>query len=186
MRLTIGILSIALLLTSAGSASAQSDAPGDKANATTPEKVLRTYRLSYTITESDGGKRLGVQHFTLTATGDQREARAKLGSKVPIVTGSTNSSSALTRNEVQYIDVGLSISSIVKEFATGIEVLSKFEQSNVAEDKSPVSGNDPVIRQATLENTALLTPDKPVVLGSLDVPGSSRHLDVEVVLEIVK
>jgi hypothetical protein len=40
--------------------------------------------------------------------------------------------------------------------------------------------------QATLQSTALLTAGKPVMLGSLDVPGSTRHLDIEVVLEPVR
>jgi len=46
-----------------------------------------------------------------------------------------------------------------------------------------VGKNDPVVRQTTLSTTALLNPGKPVMLGALDIPGSTRHLEVEVVLE---
>jgi hypothetical protein len=63
---------------------------------------------------------------------------------------------------------------------------SDVEQTGVSEEQSTGGRGDPVIRQANLQNTALLTPGKPVMLGSLDVPGSTRHLDVEVVLEVVR
>ncbi len=44
---------------------------------------------------------------------------------------------------------------------------------------------DPVVRQTSVEGTAFLTAGKPVVLGSLDIPGSTRHLDVDVMMEVV-
>jgi len=187
MKLTAGILSLSLMLTCGSIAFGQTEATSEKTPATdSQEKSPRTYRLNYTITESDGSKRIGTQHFALTATGDRKEARAKLGSRVPIVTGSYNTDKTGVSNQFQYVDIGLSISASIREFQSGVEVFSKFEQSSLAEEKSLVGSSDPVIRQATLENTALLTADKPIVLGSLDIPGSTRHLDVEVVLEIVK
>jgi hypothetical protein len=48
-----------------------------------------------------------------------------------------------------------------------------------------VGAQEPVVRQTVLEGTSFLTPGKPLVLGSLDIPGSARHLDVEVVMEQV-
>jgi hypothetical protein len=32
---------------------------------------------------------------------------------------------------------------------------------------------------------SFVLPGKPLVLGSMDIPGSTRHLDVEVVMEVV-
>jgi type II secretory pathway component GspD/PulD (secretin) len=112
----------------------------------------------------------------------------KLGSKVPIATGSYSTiTSSLPQNvQFQYVDVGLNITARVREFTTGVEVYSKLEQSSVAEEKTILQTNEPVIRQASLQNTALLTAGKPVTLGSLDIPGSTRHLDIEVVLEAVR
>jgi len=43
---------------------------------------------------------------------------------------------------------------------------------------------DPVIRQSTLDGTRLWS-RKAVVLGSLDVPGSTRKLKIEVLSELV-
>jgi hypothetical protein len=67
-----------------------------------------------------------------------------------------------------------------------VRLRTKVVQSSVAEDKSGVGNSDPVIRQTTLEGTSTLVQGKPLVLGSLDVPGSTRHQEVEVVSELVR
>jgi hypothetical protein len=41
-------------------------------------------------------------------------------------------------------------------------------------------------RTWTLEAVAMLTPGKPVVLGSLDIPGTTRREVIEVVSELVR
>jgi len=185
MKRTIGILGIVLVL-SCGSAKvfAQTDAPAPKASETKIETAPTTYRLTYTLTEMDGSKRIGTQHFALTVT-PGRDGRIKLGSKIPIATGSSKPENQ-TLTQFQYQDVGLNISARIREIAAGVWLDSNVEQSSVSEEQSSVGIKDPVIRQAKLENTAQLTPGKPVMLGSLDVPGSTRHLDVEVVLEVVR
>jgi len=183
MKLTSGILGIALVLSCGGvRAIAQQDAAAPQAKV---ESAPTCYRLTYTITELDGAKRIGTQHFAMTVDPNTGDSQFKLGSKVPIITGTTKPDS-LMQTQVQYQDVGLSISARVKEYPTGVEVHSRVEQSSVSEEQSTVERNDPVIRQAVLQNTALLTLGKPVMLGSLDVPGSTRHLDIEVVLELVR
>jgi hypothetical protein len=184
MKRTIEILGIALALACGGATlAAQTD---EASKTSSPEAAPATYRLSYTITELDGGKRLGTQHFSLTVNPNTGNASIKMGSKVPIATGSSTASGTGTQVQFQYVDVGLNISAHVRDFASGVEVFSKLEQSGMAEEESGMGKGDPIIRQALLENTALLTAGKPVMLGSLDVPGSTRHLDVEVVLEVVR
>jgi hypothetical protein len=185
MKRTIGFLGIALLL-SCGSTRvfAQADAPTPKASETKVETAPATYRLTYTLTEMDGGKRIGTQHFSLTVN-PGKEGRIRLGSKVPIAMESSNPAS-LAPAQVQYQDVGLFIQVRLKESAAGVLADSEVQQTGVSEEQSTVGRGDPVIRQANLQNTALLTLGKPVMLGSLDVPGSTRHLDIEVILEVVR
>jgi hypothetical protein len=186
MKVAGGILGIALVL-SCGSSRviAQTSAATPKADAAKAESAPTCYRLTYTITELDGAKRIGTQHFAMTVDPSSGESQLKLGSKVPIVTESSNPQS-LAPSQVQYQDIGLHISARLHEYATGEEVYSRVEQTSLSEEQSTVGRNDPVIRQATLQSTALLTLGKPVMLGSLDVPGSTRHLDIEVVLEVVR
>src|SRR3978361_763773 len=46
----------------------------------------KLYRLTYTLTEADGGKRIGLQHYSMVVTGGQR-TMMKEGSRVPLTTG---------------------------------------------------------------------------------------------------
>jgi hypothetical protein len=185
MKRTIGFLGIALLL-SCGSTRvfAQADAPTPKASEAKIEKSPTTYRLTYTLTEMDGSKRIGTQHFSLTVN-PMNTGRIKLGSRIPIATGLSNQEGT-AQAQFQYNDIGLTIYVNLKEFAAGVLADSSVDQTGISEEQSSVGRNNPVIRHAHLENTALLAPGKPVMLGSLDVPGSTRHLDVEVVVEVVR
>ncbi len=149
------------------------------------DRPKKAYRLTYTITESDGAKRVGTQHFAMVAAPGQRTV-LKQGSKVPIATGSysaTGSTGAQT--QFTYLDIGMNFDATLDELANGVKLRTKVEQLSIAEQVSGVGTQDPIIRQSSMEGTSLLTLGKPLVLGSIDIPGSTRHLDVEVVVEPV-
>jgi type II secretory pathway component GspD/PulD (secretin) len=141
------------------------------------DRPRKSYRLTYSITELDGGKRVGVQHFSMIVTSGQR-TQVKQGSRVPIVTESDKDNT-----QVQYIDIGLNFDSTLDQYGSGAKLSTKVEQTSVAEEKSGVVPQDPVVRQTMIANTSFLLPGKPAVLGSLDVAGSTRHLDIDVMME---
>ena len=149
------------------------------------DRPKKTYRLTYTIAEMDGSKRIGSQRFAMVLTSGQRTLM-KQGSKVPVVTGTNNKDSGTMENAVSYLDIGMNFDATLEESANGVSLRSKVEQLSLAEEKSGVGVQDPVLRQTVLEGTSFLVPGKPLVLGSVDIPGSTRHLDVEVVMEQVK
>ena len=147
------------------------------------DKTKKIYRLTYTMTEKDGGKTIGVQHFSvIVASGSRTDF--KQGSRVPISVA-TNAAPG-SNAEITYIDIGQEIEASLDGYLDGVRLRTKVVQSSVAEDKSGVGTQDPVIRQTTLEGTSTLVQGKPLVLGSLDVPGSTRHQEVEVVSELVR
>ena len=155
-----------------------------------PAPTARAYRLLWTIEESDGGKHVNTQHFEMVVTTGGRTT-TKLGSKVPVVTGSySGNSSAGVQTQFQYLDVGLNLDASLDETPTGLRLRSKVEQSSVADDKATLNGgvefHEPIIRQAVMEGTSLLTLGKSITLGSLDVPGSTHHIDISVTLENIK
>ena len=149
------------------------------------DRPKKTYRLTYTIAESDAGKRVGVQHFAMIVVTGQRTT-LKQGSKVPIATGSYIASNSQTQTQMTYLDVGMNFDATLDEFANGVRLNSKVEQSSIAEEKSGAGAQDPIVRQTVLQGTSFLTQGKPLILGSLDIPGSTRHLDIEVVMDLVK
>ncbi len=146
------------------------------------DRPKKTYRLTYTITDMDEGKKLGSQHFSLVVVSGGRTTM-KNGSKVPVVTGSYTASSG-SQSQNTYLDVGLNLDASLDESENGVRLRTKVERSSVADEKS--GSGTPVIRQTVLEGTSTLVQGKPVVLGSMDIPGSTRHLDVEVVMEAGK
>ena len=157
------------------------------------DRARKSYRLTYTITESDGGKPTGVQHVALVVLVGGRTT-LKQGVRLPIVTGSGDGKDLKDSAQVQYIDIGLNIDANLDGYPDGLRLKTKIEQSGLADDKSGlgpgiVSGlgsQDPVIRQTTLEATSTLMQGKAVVLGSLDVPGTTKREQIEVVSEPVK
>jgi type II secretory pathway component GspD/PulD (secretin) len=143
----------------------------------------KLYRLTYTINESDSGKHTGAQSFTLIVASGGKTT-FKQGSRVPIVTG-VNGDPA-TGTQVQYMDVGLNIEASADGYMDGLRLRSKVEQTNVADEKSGVGTQDPIVRQTVLDDTTTLAPGKTLILGSLEIPGSTRKQEIAVVAELVK
>jgi type II secretory pathway component GspD/PulD (secretin) len=148
------------------------------------DRPKKTYRLTYTITDTDGGKRVGTQHFAMIVVAGQRTV-LKQGDKVPVATG-YHGGGADARTDMTYLDVGMNFDATLDEFANGVRLNSKVEQLSVADEKSGAGAQDPIIRQTQIQSTSFLTAGRPLILGSLDIPGSTRHVDIEVVMDLVK
>ncbi len=149
------------------------------------DRLKKTYRVSYTITETDSGKHVGMQRFSMIVVSGGRTT-LKQGSKVPVVTGTYNPGSSSAQTQMTYLDVGMNFDASLDEFVDGVRLRTKVEQSGIAEEKSGVGAQDPIVRQTVLEGTSILVPGKALTLGSLDIPGTTRHLEIEVVLEAVR
>ena len=146
-----------------------------------PHKV---YRLTYSISEIEGGKRTGTQHVSLIVlTGTKTTLRQ--GSRIPILTGSLSADSNTPSTQVQYVDVGLNIDATVEGSSESLRLQTKVEQSSLAEERSGIGAQDPIIRQTTLQGDTLISQGKPLLLGSLDIPGGIRQQEIEVVSELV-
>jgi type II secretory pathway component GspD/PulD (secretin) len=160
--------------------------PEDIANA---QKILadidrprKTYRLTYTI--SDGSAQGGGQRFVMIV-GSGNKTTLKQGARVPIVTGSFGTGSD-QNTQVQYMDVGINLDATLEGRGDEMRLRTKIEQTSVAEEKSNVGIQDPVIHQSVLEGESAIMLGKPVMLGSVDLPGSGKRVEVSVVAEVMK
>lgn len=140
------------------------------------------YRLTYTLTDFDGTRRLSSQHYVLAAM-DGQLTTLKQGSKVSVSTGTYNVPSADVENQLAYVDVGLSFDATVSSVAGGATLKSRVEQSSLADDKPLPAGQNPMIQQTMLQGVYLVPLGKPTPLGTLDLPGTTHHLEIEVLLE---
>jgi type II secretory pathway component GspD/PulD (secretin) len=145
------------------------------------DRPRKAYRLTYTITETGSGQSNSGQHVTLIVTSGGT-TDFKRGSKVPIAIGTYTQT---PHADVQYQDIGLQIEATLNGYVDGVHLRSKIAQSDVSDEKSGIGTQDPIFRQTTLDGTATLVPGKPLILGSLDIPGTNRHQQVEVVSEAI-
>jgi type II secretory pathway component GspD/PulD (secretin) len=148
------------------------------------DKPRKLYRLTYTITDFDAGRRTGSAHDVLLVVAGMK-TNFKQGSRVPIVIGTAYNQTSAQSSQIQYEDVGLSIEATVTGTPEDLMLFTRVEQSSLAGEKSATTAADPVIQQTSVSGTVELAESKPAVLGSLDIPGTARHQEIEVVAELV-
>ena len=151
------------------------------------DRPKKNYRLTYTVSEKDGGKLVRTEHYAMVVTSGQTTT-LKQGSKVPLATGSysagaSDKTPAGVQTQMTYIDVGMNFDATLFGMGDNAMLKSSVEQSSIAPETSGVGPQDPIVRQTSLKGVALLAPGKPQVLGSLDIPGSTTHLDIEVLMQ---
>lgn len=143
------------------------------------DRTKKAYRLTYTITDTDNGQTLGTRHVDLVVASGG-EADLKQGTRVPIVTGKFDTGSSNANTQVQYQDVGLRIDATLSGTPDDLRLRTRIEQSSLADEKYGLGVQDPVIRQTSLNATSILAQGKSSLLGSLDIPGGTRHMEIEV------
>lgn len=146
------------------------------------DRPRKTYRLTFTIADSDNGKRVGIQHISMIVAAGQRSV-LKQGDKIPVATGTYGKGSDPMQTQFQYLDVGINLDATLEDTPNGLQLKSKVEQSSVGEPSTIAGVQEPVFRQTSIEGTSKLSPGKPLTLGSMDVTGTTRHIDVEVIAE---
>lgn len=149
------------------------------------DRPRKAYSLTYNITESESGQPKGTQKVMLITASGTRTV-LKQGNRVPVVTSTSAPGDSGQSTQVQYIDVGLTIEATLDGQTGALALHSKIEQSSLATEQSSAGARDPDVLQTALDSVSTLMPGKPLLLGSLDIPGTTRHLEIEVVAEAVK
>jgi hypothetical protein len=142
------------------------------------------YRLTYIFTETDSGKRIGVQQYSMVLAPAQR-MQLKEGDRVPVMTGTVGTEPIA--KQTTYVDVGFNFDATVTAYGPdGVRLQTKVERSAIAQEKTSVLAEDPLIRQSTINGVLNLTLNKPQHLGNIDVIGSARQLQIDALVEVVK
>jgi hypothetical protein len=136
------------------------------------------YRLTFTITEMDGSKKVNSQHYVVSGDADAPPTELKLGTKIPIETGASGAGALPPLSQITYIDIGLRINARLRKFANGLELSSNISQSAI--DSRETTLKSPVIRQTSLVSTVLFAEDKLTTLGIMDELGTTHRLQIEV------
>jgi hypothetical protein len=141
--------------------------------------ILGPYRLTYTVTELDGNRRVGSQRYAIVLDAGSAipSAALRLGTKIPIETGAYKTTSP-PQTQISYVDVGLSIDASLRLYKNGLELRSHIVQSAI--DTQHSDPKQPVIRASDFKSTVLLNENKPVTIGNVDMPGTTRILQIQV------
>jgi type II secretory pathway component GspD/PulD (secretin) len=146
------------------------------------DRQQKTYRVTYTIS---GGDNAGAAKMVLMVTPGSK-AISKQGTRVPIMTGAYKAGEGESANtQFQYADIGLTIEASVTGFGDGIRLYSKIEQTSIADEKSNVGIQDPVIKQSVLQSQSAFAPGKPITIGSVEMPGGQR-MQVQATVELAQ
>jgi type II secretory pathway component GspD/PulD (secretin) len=149
------------------------------------DRPHKLYRLTYTVATLEGGKSIGNQHYSLIAQEGQRTT-LKEGDKVPVATGSFSTDNAASQTQFTYLDVGMNFDATVTSVTGGVTLKTKVEQSSIGPTNTIAGVAEPVVRQSVLESVSIAALGKPLMLGSIDIPNSTRHIDVDVMVELLK
>jgi type II secretory pathway component GspD/PulD (secretin) len=148
------------------------------------DRPRKMYRLTYTITDSEPGKSPSTQHISIIALTGVKTV-FKQGRRVPLVTGDVKPTGSSPSTQVQYVDVGLNIEATIASSLQSVQMISRVEQTSIADEVSGIGAQDPIIHQTKLDHASEIVPGKPLALASLDIPGTTRREEIEVVAELV-
>jgi hypothetical protein len=177
--------SIAALLfcVAIASAAPAQDAARPKAEATPQAQTPpRSYRLDYTLTESEDGKKIDSRQYSIGTGGGTQSGRSwlgqvKIGTRVPVVMKSDGT--------IEYVDVGTKIngSIIMRDDAQVLH--TDCDVSSVAPDEAKVDGR-PILRTLTISNETPIVVGKAMVVGTAEDPNSKRKFQLEVTVTEIK
>ena len=150
-----------------------------------PLQPVQSYRLDFSFNEVADGKILNTRHYSMNMTGGNPN-EIKIGTRVPVATGSSSSTPAAT--QYQYLDIGTNIWAQLREHGDEFILVVRGEVSNLDVETGEHSGAllPPVVRQIKINGDTLLVVGKPIVIGSVDDPNSKKQFQLEVTVTKLK
>lgn len=169
--------------TQAQKATPSSDSKAETSPGPARGKSVQPYRLDFSLNELDGGKKINSRHYSMDLTvGSANEI--KIGTRVPVVTVRSEpgaATNALANTQWQYVDIGTNIWAHLRESLDDSDDFQIEVRSDVSDiDKGTEVASAPIIRQMKINGTTLLVIGKPITIGTMDDPNSSRQFQLEV------
>lgn len=189
MKSALMLIATLLLTTASLAAQEQKVAPGaatPSSQNVRPPQPRETYRLDYTITEMEDGKKVNSRTYSVMCEdeGSQTRGVLKVGSRVPVATGPTAPGGGGA--SFTYLDLGMNIEARLSNLADQLSLQSEVEMSSVADSTVPNQASAPVIRQLRVNTNNAIIPGKPVVISTADDVASHRQFQIQVVATKLK
>lgn len=151
------------------------------------DRPRTTYRLTFTLSQFDAGRKLSSIDYSMTLLDGQRMT-LKQGARIPVQTGRYDGSGTASESQFSYVDIGLNFDATLTSNATGAILREKVEQSSLPDvQPAPSPANpasvDPTFHQIVLEGVTSLQLGRVTPLGTFDAQGPNRRTQIDVKLE---
>ncbi len=172
---------LVLVLAVAMGAAAQESKPAPAERRGQFADIGGSYRLDFTVKESDDGKVLNTRSYSMVVVSSSDRGRGrgsvKAVTKMPVVTSDKAGTPTTT-----YINVGFDLSVSLNDTDNGLMLNVYNEIGGLAATEGVnVASSNPLIRSVELNSTSHLVLDKPLLLGSVDDVYSRHRFQVEVI-----
>jgi len=164
----------------------------EKGGAADQARAVQAFRLDFSFNELVDGKKANTRHYSLDLTSGSKN-QLKIGTRVPVATGVVGTNPLVSSTQWQYMDVGTKIwASLFPRPGGDLELQVDSEISNLdipqSHNQNPAGFADahPVMRQLQIGGTTLLETGKPILIGTMDDPNSSRQFQLEVTVTKLK
>jgi hypothetical protein len=164
----------ALALATVQLGAAQADAPKNH----DAEKAVGAYRLDFTLTELEDGKKINSRQYSMNSRSEDWN-EIKIGSRVPVESKG---------EEWQYLDVGTNIrcklldQTDMASLGGSVALSVNADLSSFAIPEQQGQSVHPTIRQMKIGASTIAVVGKPMVVGVVDDPNSKRQFQLEVVV----
>jgi len=171
MRTSVALVATALLLPQLAVHAQDKNGPG-------------LFKVEFNIRDGGDTAAKGGRRFTLLME-PNRKAVFKVGSRVPVATGSFQPGSAggnpMVNTQYTYVDVVVNIDCLVSEMNGRLAMHGELDLSSVAErDAASRAANpNPTVVQTKLVLDTAVELGKPTVVAAIDDPANQRQFQVE-------
>lgn len=157
-------------------------ASSNSSETNTQRTIDGPYRLTYTLTEIDGNRKVGTQHYTLALDAGGQE-HTQMETRVPVHVG--------VGTAYTTVHINVILDSHLNQFQNGLELMWGVMQTSLADSLQKVGKNTadqlpPVTRDFNLYGRVLMQEDQPITLCKLDIPGSTHILEVQAELTRIR
>ncbi len=169
------------------------DAPKDEPKAAAKDDLAPSvYRIEFSISELEAGKRLNTRAYTLMAR-DREWAKTDMSTRVPVVTGSSQAANGGPgiNTQFQYLDVGLSFSLYPRQTGDHIVLdgrlsMTSFAPADEAKLVNTAAVPAPVLRRVSTDFQAAVQSGKQTTVALLDDITSKKQYQLEATVTKIK
>lgn len=154
----------------------------DKSSADQGGKPIQPYRLDFSFSELEDGKKVNSRHYSMSLTAGSAN-EMKIGSRVPVAVGEGER----IPPQYQYLDLGTNLWANLRQSGEDLQLeirseisWTKHEDVDVAPRAPHTAFTPPVVSQIKINGSTLLQTGKPMIIGMADDPYSNRQFQLEV------